>query len=498
MQTWTKSQKNDIIKGMYVCPGSAGTDEKRGGDPLAKKKSNVIKYHSARDVKITFIFLLFIVIYGIFRSFQLFTQEHITIYEVTEQRMAEDNMIKGIIIRDEEVFTTKDAGYINYYIGEGEKVGKNTTVYSLDENGTVYSLLTQGNVSAELSTDDSVPIRNKILSFKNAYSPDNYSQMYEFQYSMENTILQLTNTSRVSKMKKVLKDTDNTDSFSFVKAEKSGVISFSIDGMESRSVSDLTAEDFTDMTETKEQLRSDEEAKAGSAVYKLVKSEDWHIAIALNDSQYENLKDANTISVKFKNEGIRATARVSLFDLGKKHYADLKFDRYMVRFINQRYVEIELEFGSTSGLKLPVSAVFKQTCYKIPIEYMTNGGDGQEDSMGFVVRSYDEKGKESFQFVDADIYRTGSKYAFVSKKSLKKGDLLVLPEDYSNTYQVGKTGRIKGVYNVNKGYCQFKYVRILYENNEYCIVDKETPGSLSTYDHIVINPECINESDIIH
>ena len=37
----------------------------------------------------------------------------------------------------------------------------------------------------------------------------------------------------------------------------------------------------------------------------------------------------------------------------------------------------------------------------------------------------------------------------------------------------------------------------IYENNEYSIVSAETNGGISNYDHIVVNPERLNENDFI-
>ncbi len=67
-----------------------------------------------------------------------------------------------------------------------------------------------------------------------------------------------------------------------------------------------------------------------------------------------------------------------------------------------------------------------------------------------------------------------------------------------DNYTVGEMKTFVGVYNVNKGYCQFKNTEIIYDSPEYCIVKKDTKYGLAIYDHIVINPELINENDIIY
>ena len=69
--------------------------------------------------------------------FQSMTQEHISIYEVTQKQLADNENLRGIILRDEEVVTTDKAGYINYYVGEGSRLATTSTVYSINENGSV-------------------------------------------------------------------------------------------------------------------------------------------------------------------------------------------------------------------------------------------------------------------------------------------------------------------------------------------------------------------------
>lgn len=51
---------------------------------------------------------------------------------------------------------------------------------------------------------------------------------------------------------------------------------------------------------------------------------------------------------------------------------------------------------------------------------------------------------------------------------------------------------------MNKGYTVFRRIEKEYENNEYCIVKKDTPYGLSVYDHIVLNADYVKEQSIIY
>ena len=69
--------------------------------------------------------------------------------------------------------------------------------------------------------------------------------------------------------------------------------------------------------------------------------------------------------------------------------------------------------------------------------------------------------------------------------------------DSSQTYTVGATDKLLGVYNVNKGYAVFKQVDILFQNEEYSIVRTGTAYGISLYDHIALKGDSIQEDDVL-
>ena len=65
-------------------------------------------------------------------------------------------------------------------------------------------------------------------------------------------------------------------------------------------------------------------------------------------------------------------------------------------------------------------------------------------------------------------------------------------------YALSKRGSLIGVYNINKGYADFKQVDILYNNDEYSIVQSNTAYGLNVYDYIVLDATAVNEDELIH
>ena len=114
------------------------------------------------------------------------------------------------------------------------------------------------------------------------------------------------------------------------------------------------------------------------------------------------------------------------------------------------------------------------------------------------------------EFVCPVIYFEDDKYVYIDAASddsvLKTGDF-VMPEaggenDGSDSgtkkmYQIGAVMPLKGVFNINKGYCVFKYIEPLEIANGYQIVKKNREYSLNIYDHIVLDAEGVHNGQII-
>ena len=72
-----------------------------------------------------------------------------------------------------------------------------------------------------------------------------------------------------------------------------------------------------------------------------------------------------------------------------------------------------------------------------------------------------------------------------------------MPES-AEKYALSKRGSLIGVYNINKGYADFKQINILYNNDEYSIVESNTAYGLNGYDYIVLDAATVSEDELIH
>ena len=105
---------------------------------------------------------------------------------------------------------------------------------------------------------------------------------------------------------------------------------------------------------------------------------------------------------------------------------------------------------------------------------------------------YDEEGGSKEVFTSLKNCSVSEGKYCVDPSVLKPGDVIKDPADDS-PYTLRDVLPVDGVYCANTGYCQFK----IYENNEYTIISSDTRGGISNFDHIIVNPDKINENDFV-
>ena len=146
-------------------------------------KSNVVKYRRT-GFSIGSVLFVIILLYIIFVSVHFLRKEHITIYEVTEKQIYDDNTTTGIAIRKEEVYTAQQAGYVGYYNSNASKVSKGSTIYTLDPTGTYKDELSDSKGASKISSENISDIRSKIKAFHTDFDYADYSTVYNFKYSI--------------------------------------------------------------------------------------------------------------------------------------------------------------------------------------------------------------------------------------------------------------------------------------------------------------------------
>ncbi len=460
-----------------------------------KRRQNVTKYRRPFHINIGMVIFGIIFLYMLISIYGHFTSSHISPYEVREGSIVVDNTCQGLILREEEVIYADNSGYINYYVRSGEKVSGSSNVYTLDETGQVINSLTENYLDGSLLDSAGLAqLKTSMEAYEADITPMSFDGVYAFKMRMENSILSLIN-ERLFSQASEMESEDSAGMFNFVKARIPGIIEYYTDGFE-----EVTKDSFTDSmlnTEAyeKRDLAAAKIVNAGDPVYKLITNENWTIIVPLDDGKLEALADKSSVSIRFPKNNLETTAGFEIMRKEGKAYGILSLSNYMVDFSEDRYIDVELMLSRIEGLKIPVTAITEKQFYTIPIGFETTGGD--DNSPGFLRETYMEDGSVSAVFVPTTIYETTEEVSYVDCADFSPGDYIV-KADSEERFQIGTTASLRGVYNINRGYAVFRKINILYESEEYCIVEEGTNYGLSIYDHIVLDSKAVQEEEIIY
>ena len=446
----------------------------------------------------TVVFLV-IIIYLTAYVIRYLGKEKLAIYEVSESNMSENISGTGMILREETLITTEEKGYVNYYVKDGSRVRKDGIVYTLDTTGKLQSylneLLEEKNT---VSDEEKQQVYKDLQIFSDSFSDDNFSEVYEAKSEINHDLMSYTDTI-LADNKDQLEGEYGSGSYVEVRAGESGLVSFFSDGMEKVTDATFTKEDF-DNGSRMEDLRSREELSAGSPVYRMVTGQNWTLVIPVNEDDYNRMKnlekkDIHTVQVTFRADNFVTNAS---FECQKKEdscYVMLKFDNYVQRYINQRYLSVRLQLSETSGLQIPVSSLVQKDVYKIPAEYLTRGSNSSSDNQVNVL-SNNKNGEEILTQVTVTKYRTEGENVLIASDKLKAGDRISNVEK-AKTYTLKETSVLQGVYVVNRGYAEFKPVTILERTEDYCIISADD-SDVELYDRVILNSETIKENQVIY
>ena len=135
--------------------------------------------------------------------------------------------------------------------------------------------------------------------------------------------------------------------------------------------------------------------------------------------------------------------------------------------------------------------------FLIPEQFIIPGGNNGGDSIR--KQTVLEDGTISSEALEVEVYYFDSenKEYYLDSSILDSGDTLY-DADGEETYTVSIRATLTGVYNMNKGYADFKQITVLYENDEYAIVKPNTKYGLSVYDYIVLDAGTVRDDQFIN
>lgn len=455
----------------------------------SKKKTISFRFHR---MKLTFnlgiLLFLIIFIYMVCVFINYFTAHKISTYEVGYGSTITDTFYTGIALREETVIKTSDSGFVQFYYIEGSRVSAGNYIYTLSESNISTFLESNTNVEYTLSTSDTKTILTAIQSFNSSFNPLSYDAVYHLEDTLYNVVQNSENVTILNSIESMLNGNLAIDIFD---TETVGIISYQIDGYENITSETFDASIFDYANYINTSIESGQEVGYNTSIYKLITDDWWNIVLELSPADKEILEELSTVKLKFLSDNEIVTAEIELVNIDEKDYAIITLYGNMIRYLDERFIDIELILDELEGFKIPITSVTTNEFFQIPLTYVTRGGENS--SNGVVVNNYD--GTVTFQAIDIFFQDSDSVYIFATEEFMKK---TLIEEETSNQIRLLDTVELPGVYVINKGYAEFTYISILAETSEYYIVDELSTFSLRNFDHIALYGESVHENAIIN
>lgn len=436
-----------------------------------------------------------LLIYIIVLIVTYFNTEQIKGYEIQMGSLSVSKTYTGIAIRQEEPITSPYTGYINYYVREGERVSTRDTVFSIDESGRLSSMLNTGELTDnQYSDEDLADLRTDIIQYDRAFDPLDFHSLYDFKYAIEGDVIKLLNISMYNNLA-AINESGAGGNVLLCTTGLTGYVVYNTDGYEQLTPDNINEQVFSNENYEKKRINNNDLVEKGSTVGKIVTDENWSLVIPVDEDRANELEEAEYVRVKFIKTQDSSWAKVQIHRLSDGIYAQLIFNNSCITFCTERFIDIELVIDEERGLKIPNSAIAEKEFFIIPAEYMSKGGD--KGNYGVSKEFFDENGNRVSQFIETTVYSSDEKEFYVDNTNLNVGDYICKPES-DDKMAISKSGKLTGVYNMNKGYADFKQITILAQNDEYAIVSSNTQYGLTVYDRIVLDATSVSNDDFIY
>jgi hypothetical protein len=458
------------------------------------RKEKVVKMYNGFNWNIGIVIFVIIIVYVAFNVFSYLTSNPVAEYEVYQGTIATNHVYHGLILRDETVVLAGQSGYINYYLRDGSKASVNDVIYSIDTNGDLSQKITTAAADGtDLDPQILSEISEQIDTFRNSYDSTVFSSVSTFKDSLSSQLSHTLAANALNDLADVVDSASENNTFYQKKSERPGVVVYYTDGYESVTIDNFSVENMSATDYTRTNLNEQTQVSAEDAAYKRIDSEDWNIIIQVSDETAKELSDTTSVTLRFCKDDYTTNASCSLLKRDGHYFLNLALQSAMIRYVDDRFVDVELVISENTGLKIPISAITTKEFYTIPRDYFTQSTDSSSECL--MVQK--DKESDDVTLVTPTIYYETDDDYYVDNESVTAGDI-IRKSDSSDTYTIGSdVDELTGVYNINKGYAVFKQINILSQNEDYAIVETKTSYGIALYDHIALEGSKVKEDQLV-
>ena len=475
-----------------------------------RRKNFKVRFPGGMHLNIGIIVFLFIAFYMVYHMYSYLTAVHIQAYEVEEGTIEVNTSYTGLILRKETVVTAEQSGSLDYYLKDHTKAAKGTLLCSVDENGNISDRLNEAADSQAVLTKENLGgIHALVRDYVKGYQDSAYFTTYNFKSDLSGQLMEALNLGALNAISEYTEFARDNQTFHLYRAQEPGVVAYYTDGMENLTMDTLTEESFDQSAHKKASLKTEDTVESGQPLYKLITQEDWQIVVRLDAAMKNELQGGEVIQIRFKEDQTTAWANYTIERKNGQDYLLLSLHNGMIRYANERYIDINILLEQQTGLKIPNSAITTKTFELVPNSYFTT--DQASGQTGLLVEHQKENGTYTeAEFVPATAYyidkmedANGNEDAnrenwmtYISQEEIKRGDRIARAGS-TDRYEIVKTAKLKGVYNINRGYAVFRLIQELFSNDNYTIVSSGTTYGVTQYDHIALDGASVEEGQMI-
>lgn len=466
---------------------------------MAKDKK-IVKFRTRREVNIGLVVAFGILVLLSINVYRYFTTPHLSVYEVQAGSAGSKEQTIAMVLREETVYRTNQAGYLNYYYREGARITKGAGVYSVNDSSNLQDLLNRNEETSVLSLDNLNRLKGSVRDFFAAYSDTSFSDSYILREKFLSDYLRYRDVSLLESLSK--QNVDVLEQFQTVYSEKNGIVSYYTDCYDGYTKEQITGEEFSEEKRTvPEYSKQSGILGTDSFAYKLITDENWQLVIQVNETCMERLrKEGDSISFRILGDRVLYTKPYEVLKAGQTTYLLVEMDSYGNDYLNTRFLEITVFLSARDGLKIPATSIIQKEVYQIPERFVMPGG-GEVDSIGISMEAYDAKSgeiKPEYQQISPLFYENGYYYVatedFSADRYIYSSGLTQEPE---RAMLYSFLTNLEGVYNMNNGYAVFKRIERLTDLEDYILVRAGLAGGVVLYDHIVLDASAVTKDVIL-
>lgn len=457
------------------------------------KKRKSRKFNNDIKINVATIVIATVLIYVCIRIFMMVTKKPITTYKVNKSNVNNNMELTGFAIRDEIILKSMKSGYICYYIRDGEKIKKNTTICTVDESGKVYDQISNADSYEDLLTkEDYNEIRSMISLYKVGYNDTRFYSSYNFESNLNSKVLELTNEMLMQQI-----DTNSGSlAFASIASPYSGIVTYYTDGYEAYTVDDVSRASFDRTDYSKETLKTGEKVESAAPIAKVIADENWNIVCPITDAQAEALSAKHRVAFSINNSSYKVTAPFEIITKDDGKYINIKLESFVYNFMCERYLSIVIFMEENSGLKVPETAITYKNVYKIPVEFFSAGGN-QSQTNRLNIQSKDSAGNQTIKQVSPTIYKTEDDYCYVDPLVFADDDILLnISNNHTLSVSMLEKDQISGVYSANRGIAEFRMVVIIKSIDDFVLIKAD--AGIKVYDNIILDATKVKENQIIY